>query len=228
MAEVEIRRKINIGEVVQKARVFNFKNVPHDAMSDVPLPQVVSRLFSLLRERGIDYMLVGGIAMLQYVEGRNTEDIDLIVAEEALEKLPEITLSGRDAYFARGTFSGLKIDFLLTNNPFFEHVRRRHVVRHSFYEEDILTASVEGLLLLKGYALPSLYRQGSFTRVGLYENDIATLIYAYRPDLGTLFEEWAPFMSAADLSALRGIIDEIMERIERFSRGLGEDETAEG
>ncbi|WP_457653159.1 hypothetical protein [Rhodocaloribacter sp.] len=180
-----------------------------------------------MREREVDYVLVDGIATLQYVEGRNTEDIDLIVAVEALEKLPEITLSGRDPWFARGTFAGLKIDFLLTNNPFFEHVRKHHVVRHSFYEETLPTASVEGLVLLKGYALPSLYRQGDFTRVGLYENDIAMLMYAYRPDPEKLFEEWTPFMSATDLSALREIIAEIMERIERFSRGLDGGETTE-
>ena len=42
------------------------------------LIETVSRFFSLLSERQIDYVLVGGIALLQYVEGRNTEDIDLI------------------------------------------------------------------------------------------------------------------------------------------------------
>lgn len=36
------------------------------------LIETVSRFFSLLRERQIDYVLVGGIALLQYVEGRNT------------------------------------------------------------------------------------------------------------------------------------------------------------
>jgi hypothetical protein len=44
------------------------------------LLQTVERLFTLLHERQIAYLLVGGIAMLQYVQGRNTEDIDLIMA----------------------------------------------------------------------------------------------------------------------------------------------------
>jgi hypothetical protein len=35
---------------------------------------------------------------------------------------------------------------------------------------------VEGLILLKLYALPSLYRQGNFAKVGIYENDVATLL----------------------------------------------------
>jgi hypothetical protein len=45
---------------------------------------------------------------------------------------------------------------------------------------DITTATVEGLLLLKLYALPSLYREGNFARVGL--KTIATLLYYYQPD----------------------------------------------
>jgi len=43
------------------------------------LIETVTRFFALLRERQIEYVLVGGIALLQYVEGRNTEDIDLIM-----------------------------------------------------------------------------------------------------------------------------------------------------
>jgi hypothetical protein len=41
------------------------------------LIETVARFFALLCERRIEYVLVGGIATLQYVEGRNTEDIDL-------------------------------------------------------------------------------------------------------------------------------------------------------
>ena len=62
------------------------------------LIETVSRFFSLLRERQIDYVLVGGIALLQYVEGRNTEDIDLIMAVSALERLPELHLESRDVF----------------------------------------------------------------------------------------------------------------------------------
>jgi hypothetical protein len=48
----------------------------------------------------------------------------------------------------------------------------------------LLNGGLAGLLLLKLYALPSLYREGNFARVGLYENDVATLLsyFAQRPD----------------------------------------------
>ena len=59
-------------------------------MADLTLSQAVDRLFDLLEQRKVDYLLVGGIALLQYVDGRNTEDIDLIVAVSALERLPEV------------------------------------------------------------------------------------------------------------------------------------------
>jgi hypothetical protein len=76
------------------------------------------------------------------------------VAVAALDRLPEIRLTSRDVYFARGQFDGLQIDFLLTSNPLFEQVRCRHTTVQRFAERDITTATVEGLLLLKLYALP--------------------------------------------------------------------------
>jgi len=42
--------------------------------------------------------------MLQYLEGRNTEDIDLIMPCSALERLPELQVETRDGDFARSRF----------------------------------------------------------------------------------------------------------------------------
>ncbi len=82
----------------------------------------VEQLFNLLDSRKADYVLVGGIALLTYVEGRNTQDIDLIMALSSLVKLPEIEIESQDIYFARGKFGELQIDILLTNNPLFAKV----------------------------------------------------------------------------------------------------------
>jgi hypothetical protein len=180
------------------------------------LPESVERLFELLHEREIGYLLVGGVAMLGYVEGRNTEDIDLILAVSDLEKLREITVEDLDADFARGKFERLRVDLLLTRNPLFEKVRRQHATTGRFIERDVPCATVEGLLLLKLYALPSLYRQGNFARVGLYENDVATLIEAYRPSLEPLFLELSDYLGPTDLATVRDIVSEIQTRIERF------------
>jgi len=176
----------------------------------------VKRLFELLRTRQINYLLVGGVALLSYVEGRNTEDLDLIMVSSTLKKLPEIHLTSQEQYFARGDFEGLKIDILLTRNPLFAHVLRRHTTTRSFLDGEILTATVEGLLLLKLNALPSLHRQGDFTRVSLYENDIAMLMYQYQPDPAPLLKDLSKYLTGGDLEEIEHILVEIQRRIDNF------------
>lgn len=85
-----VNPEIHIGEVIRNALVFNFKNLDKNTVNSDSLIQCVARLFTLLKEREIEYLLVGGIAILQYIEGRNTEDIDLIMALSSFNKLPEI------------------------------------------------------------------------------------------------------------------------------------------
>ncbi|MCB0169181.1 MAG: hypothetical protein KDI02_00350 [Anaerolineae bacterium] len=222
MSTDNIKPKVYIGKVIQNAVVFNVQNWQGQPMNSDHLLHNVARLFTLLEERKIDYLLVGGIALLQYVEGRNTEDIDLIMALASLKKLPEIKITGRDNNFARGRFDELQIDILLTRNRLFEKVRQGYATRQHFVERDIPCATVEGLLLLKLYALPSLYRQGNFARVGLYENDIATLMFSYRPNLEPLFSELAQHLSETDLTAIQQIVTEIEQRLDRFNTGFAE------
>lgn len=81
-----------------------------------------------------------------------------------------------------------------------------------------MTASVRGLILLKLYALPSLYRQGDFVRVGLYENDVATLMYAYQPDTDSIIDELKSFVSPSDLEEIRNIVADLQTRYSRFGR----------
>jgi hypothetical protein len=211
-------REVHIGKVVRNAVLFNFGPGRGGAVHGDDLMEAVSRLFKLLHERKVEYLLVGGIAILKYVDGRNTEDIDLIMALSSLEKLPELQVEDRDDDFARASLDGLRVDLLLTSNPLFEKVRLRYATTQRFIEQDIPCATVEGLLLLKLYALPSLYRQGNFSRVALYEGDISTLMHDYRPPLEPLFEELRSHLNATDLAAVRKIVGEIQERIERFDK----------
>ncbi len=180
------------------------------------LIETVARFFALLRERQIEYVLVGGIALLQYVEGRNTEDIDLIMAVSELERLPELEVETRDPDFARSRFSDLKVDVLLTSNPLFDDVRTHYTTTRRFVEQDIPCATVEGLILLKLYALPSLYRQGNFTRVGLYENDVATLLHAHNPPIEPLLAELSLYLNESDMAQVKQIANEIQQRLSRF------------
>jgi hypothetical protein len=212
-----------IGQVIRNAVVFNVKNWRGEMMNSNSLLEAVERLFALLEDRSVDYVLVGGIALLHYVEGRNTEDLDLIVALGDLEKLPEIELESRDPYFARGQMGTLRIDMLLTANPLFAAVREKHTTVQKFLDREVPIATVEGLLLLKLYALPSLYRQGSFARVGIYEADIATLVQAYRPALDRLLDELSAYLGESDLHEVQDIVGEIRGRIDRFQDRSGPD-----
>lgn len=182
------------------------------------LLQSVENLFELLHQRSIHYVLVGGIALLQYIQGRNTEDIALIFHVSELQKLPEITITHQNNYFARGMYDTLQIDFLLTENPVFAHVQQKYTIMQPFRERTIVSATVTGLILLKLYALPSLYRQGDFARVGLYENDLATLMFYHQPDMQAIIAELAPFVSTHDLAALQDVIRDLSARIARFQR----------
>src|SRR5215208_5307759 len=133
--------RVHIGEVIRNAVLFNPENPQDLLMNSDVLIETVARFFSLLRERQIEYVLVGGIALLQYVEGRNTEDIDLIMTVAALEHLPELRIETRDADFARTRFEDLKVDVLLTSNPLFDQVRKHHTTSKRFVEHDIPCAT---------------------------------------------------------------------------------------
>src|SRR5215475_5436570 len=140
---------VHIGNVLRNAIVFNFRKPDAEVMHAEVLLETVAQLFTLLHERQIDYLLVGGVAMLQYVQGRNTEDIDLIISMSSLQALPEIAITSQEDDFARGTFATLQIAFLLTRNPFVAMVQRRYAIIKPFRERDIPCVTVEGLLLLK-------------------------------------------------------------------------------
>jgi hypothetical protein len=207
-------RNRTIGEIVRNARLFRPRR---QVMLDDQVAQIVDDLFGLLNARGIDYLLVGGIALLSYVEGRNTEDIGLILAISDLARLPELEVSTQDADFARAQYRGLQVDLLLTRNPFFDFIRQTYAARRDFNGREIAVVEPEGLILLKLYALPSLYRQGDFGRVALYETDLVMLLHRYPMGAETITAVLHKHLAEHDVKALREILDEIAARIRRYT-----------
>jgi hypothetical protein len=215
---------VHIGDVIANALVFDPRRTAgHFSMDFQDLLASIPRLFDLLDARGVDYVLVGGIAMRVHSPGRNTQDIDLIVPADTLARIPEIEVIDRNDAFARGRYGSLQIDMLLANHALFDLVRRRHARRERFVEREIVCATVEGLLLLKLFALPSLYRQGRFSRVEDYEHDVAVLLREHRPDMEPIYAELARHLPASDLAEIRAIVGDIQARIDasttRFDRG---------
>ncbi len=203
-------RLVNIGEVIVQGVAFDPKNGERLRAMDLnELFDSVPKLFDLLDQRGIDYVLVGGIAMLAYVDGRNTQDIDLIVARDDLERLQEIKIEEDNPDFARGWLGDLRVDFLFTRNKLFKLVQNNYAVTQEFIGRQIPCATHAGLVMLKLFALPSLYRQGRFDRVRIYQNDVADLIEKFNPPIEPIFQELAKHLMPSDMDELRSIVQKI-------------------
>lgn len=191
---------------------------PTQRQNILPTDRDVVELFTLLGERRLPYLLVGGIAMLRYVEGRNTEDIDLLMSLPSLRQLLEITIEEQNEYFIRGRFRSVRVNVSLTANALFAEAQQSFGTTHRFAELDVSTATPEGLVLLKLYALPSLYRQGFFDRVTVYEGDIASLMQRHRPAVEPLLQRLKAHLETGDMNELRGIMRDIEARIVRFEQ----------
>jgi hypothetical protein len=185
------------------------------------LPKSVENLFNILAERQLDYLLVGGIALLSYMEGRNTQNIDFILARDDLESIPEISIMEEKRDFVRCTFdNALQVNFRLTNNALFKLVRDRYATERQFGDRIIRCATVEGLILLKFFALPSLYRQRQFNKVTIYETDITQLLLNYTIELPEILKILSNYVISTDLEELQATANDIQSRIQRlYSQG---------
>lgn len=155
--------------------------------------------------------------MLQSVGGRNTRVIDLILDPTALESLPELAISFRDKDFARLDFKGIQVDVLLATNKLFKLVRAKHSRSLTIGSRAIPCATPQGLLLLKLFALPSLYRQGDGVRAAIYEADIAGLLAQTGVDAEAAFAQLEPHLLATDIAELRRILQDLGQRGSGFT-----------
>ena len=73
--------KTSVIDVYEEARRY--------FMGEGTLNKTLARLSSDLEDRGIDYMVIGAVALLAYGYPRFTEDIDLVMTAEGLQKFHE-------------------------------------------------------------------------------------------------------------------------------------------
>jgi hypothetical protein len=196
-----------IDEIIENGIVFNLSR----KMTMEDIRSQVRSLFAELRSAKLDYVLVGGLAMLSYVEVRNTQDVDLIVNPKQLKKMNwQATVKDKD--FGQAGYHGLRVDLLLTTNPLFAYVSRYERTQIAFDDHNVTCATREGMLLLKLYALPSLYRQGNLVRAALYEADIFGLLQSGDVDDERLLAILSQHLPAPDIDELRRILREQRER----------------
>jgi hypothetical protein len=90
-------------------------------MGEGTLNKTLARLSNALEERGIDYMVIGAVALLAHGYPRFTEDIDLVMTAEGLQKFhDELVGLGYVPAFPgarkrlRGTADGVSIEVMTT------------------------------------------------------------------------------------------------------------------
>lgn len=209
----------SIVEIVTNGLLFDPKNwqTSMSTPNSNQLLATIQRLFKTLAEKELSYVLVGGVAMLGYIEGRNTQDVNLIMAR-ADGIAAGLVLQVENQDFAQADFEGLRVDLLLTQNKVFRMIQTSHVQEVQFGEDRIVSATPEGLVILKFYALPSLYRQGEFNRAALYETDILQLALNYPLSLENLLQIVKPYVLKSDFNELSEIMIDIQSRIKRMQR----------
>ena len=127
--------------------------------------QLLVELARALNRREIEYMIIGGQAVLIYGEFRLTRDIDITlgVGEERLQEILDLATELRlhvsvehPQEFVRDTMvlpcldpaSDIRIDFIFSNSEY-ERQALQRVHRVSLGEEEICYASLEDLVIHK-------------------------------------------------------------------------------
>lgn len=187
-------------------------------MNEEALLTQTERLIRALADDGIPHVLVGGLALLQYVDGRNTRDIDLILSVEDVPRIPNFILREKNEWFGTGDCGPLRVDLLFTTNPLFAEVATAHSAPRSFLNSTLQCATPEGIILLKLFALPSLYRQGQIERADLYETDILQLLRLDPVSDERLIDQLSGHLSDTDLKALAEVLRDLRHRLKSSSR----------
>ncbi len=176
---------------------------------------------TLLESKGIEYALVGGAALLTMDDcKRPTDDFDFIVSRRDIEQLQELTQHSSDRNFGRYLYQGTQIDARYRDNPIFEYVMGHCLDSAVIEGKEIVRASPTGIILLKLYALPSLYQQGQQRRAMIYENDIsALLIQGIAVDFDAILKVLAGELLPGQIKELSNILVDCQRRAngQRFS-----------
>jgi len=208
--------------LLHPGRIIALAHGANPATWSVPVNEdytvLAQNFLRLLQQREIPFVIVGGIALLRHVQGRNTEDIDLILPASRLADLPEVSIKEKDPMFGRGNFHSLDVDFLFAEHPVFEKIKNDHSELLDYEVGKLLTATIDGLVLLKLFALPSLYRQFDLDRVAIYEADILQLLSRSKQADRFFLDILSLYMTQTDIAQLALVLCEIRQKIERIKR----------
>lgn len=95
-------------------------------------------------------------------------------------------------------------------------MQSEYVAERTFGDLKVRTSTVEGLVLLKLYALPSLDRQGKFDKVSIYETDILLLLLRQSVDMDALLKVLSRYVLESDMQEIEQVVNDICLRMARF------------
>ena len=85
------------------------------------------KLIELLEDKGIDYALVGGVAMMALApDTRATDDYDFIGRQDDFESVSELSKVSSDKNFGRYRHNATTVDTLFVENPVFAHALKNY------------------------------------------------------------------------------------------------------
>ncbi len=175
------------------------------------------KLIELLETKGIDYALVGGVAMMAIApNARATDDYDFIGQRSDFENLSELSKVSSDQNFGRYRHNQTIVDTLFVENPVFAYALKTYQADCTIAGRTIRSLSPSGIALLKLYALPSLYLQGQHVRVATYEQDLEVL-FIVDPKINedALLKFLSKHLVQSQIAELKNACEDIRRKLSR-------------
>lgn len=202
---------LNIADVLYHGIAFDPKNWNRDAVAR-DIAAASERLLDALKRDQIPFTLVGDLAMLSHIEGRNTCVIDLIVSLSDLTQVQGIEVQEVNEQFAMIRYAGLRVNALRPECPVFQLVHRQFSELREFEHRTIRTATMEGLMLLKLFAIPAFHRSHQIEKTGLCEADITSLIHHGCTTGAELLQSLKPHLEEGEFSELRQVLTDLEKK----------------
>lgn len=207
---------IHLGQTIEFGRLYDHMSSEEEEVESQGLADRVLRMFNTLNESGARYTLVGGLALLRYVHTRCPNEIEVIMGVQSLKKVPQMKLLAKQGHLIKAELEGIDLVLLMTSDPLFARVQKAHTRLQEFQGQEVVIATIQGLIMLHLYELPGFYRSASFARSSHYEHDLLSLMYYYFPDMKKIVKELSNYVNEEDLKEIQDAIVELERRLARF------------
>jgi hypothetical protein len=207
----------DIAMIISDANEFNTQNwINGMKINPQNLQSGVANFLKLLKDLNIDFVIVGGIAILSYVELRNTKDFDIIIDRHNYIKLkPFLEVLTEEGDFANClTEEKLRVDLLFADNPIFRYVKYGFEQNLDYEQGNFPTATPEGLVMMKLYALADLTLQHQvfgkkeiLTKILLYQSDVNILNAMYEIDFSKILRLLEKHLSESGFEIVKEFLE---------------------